>query len=145
MVVWNVAIYIVVQSLVRALCHPHICLISTKIFLKSLFMLCFQLASIKMAMRCHPCICSWHVIPACAPMNGIWKLVHSAPLNLPWKKNAGGKSRLRSKRSLKCIPPDFDNSWLLVAVSNITLIVRCYRLVEERRQYLFWTISGWPP
>ena len=46
------------------------------------------------------CICSLCVILACAPMNGIQQLVHSAP-QFSLQKNAGGKSQLYSKMKLK--------------------------------------------
>ena len=101
------AIYVVV--LVNALCQPvyntsipcmwtlldssffpppHLCIFfdfCKKSFNKFLFMLFFQLASIKIVMRCCPRTCGWCVIHTCVPTNGIQQLVHSAPQFSPQK------------------------------------------------------------
>ena len=62
---------------------PHLCI--RNLLINSCLCSFFQLASIKIAMRCCPHTCGWWVIHKCVPTNGIQQLVHSAPQSSPQK------------------------------------------------------------
>ena len=68
-----------------------------KVFNDFLFMLFF---SFKNCYVCHPHTCSWCIILACAPTNGVQQLVHSAPSVFP-AKNRRSEVTALLKRSSK--------------------------------------------
>ena len=90
--------------------------------IKFLFMLFFQLASIKVVMQCCTHTCSWCIIHTCVPTNCIQQLL--CPLSLPHKKlqELIKSHAVTLKTKLKrTIPREFP-AWLLVTILNATLI-----------------------
>ena len=86
------------------------------------------------------CICSLCVILACAPMNGIQQLVHSAPQSSPQKTQEVSRSYAQ-KWSLKDHSQKFPDYWWPFQTQKL---LRYSTKLAEERSLLQWADQGHP-